>query len=317
MDSSSIIENKSIAQGLWQNKSVGYKLAMLLLMAVASTFLFYFLAIVAIAPLFGINLLANPYILSNVDDINVINALKVVQVFNQIGLFIAPVIAFAYLCNKNIVSYLQLSTQTKPVIYVLTVLLMMAALPVINLLGELNNHLSLPSSLKFIEDWMRTSEKDAAKLTDAFLQMNSPLSLIINLVIIALLAGLGEELLFRGVLQRLFTESFKNKHIAIWVSAIIFSAIHMQFFGFFPRMLLGALFGYLLIWSNNLWVPILAHFTNNACAVIISYLTQKGVVNESVETVGAQSSDYIIAGVGLAITSFLLYFIHKKLKTSL
>lgn len=317
MDSSPIAENNTISQGLWHNKPVGYKLGMLLLMALASTFLFYFLAIVAIIPLCGVNLLANPSALSNLDDANVINAFKVIQVFNQLGLFIVPVIVLAYLVNKNIGAYLQLKTKTKPAIYVITILLMIAALPVINLLGELNNQLSLPSSLKFIEDWMRQSEQQAARITEAFLQMDSPVSLIINLIIIAFLAGLGEELLFRGALQRLLGEWFKNKHIAIWLSAIIFSAIHMQFFGFFPRMLLGALFGYLLLWSNNLWIPILAHFTNNACAVIVSYLTQKDVVSESAETIGAQPSDYLIAGVGVVLTSALLYFIRKKLKENI
>ena len=84
----------------------------------------------------------------------------------------------------------------------------------------------------------------------------------------AVAAGITEEFLFRGALQRIIGKWTYNHHIIIWSAAIIFSTFHMQFFGFLPRMLLGAYFGYLLYWTRNIWIPVFAHFVNNAIAVI-------------------------------------------------
>src|SRR5690606_9694418 len=100
-------------------------------------------------------------------------------------------------------------------------------------------------------------------------------ALAINLLMIAIIPAIGEELLFRGGIQNIFYKWFKNPHIAIWAAAILFSAIHVQFYGFIPRMLLWALFGYLLVWGKSIWYPIIGHFINNGSAVVTAFIYQQ------------------------------------------
>jgi membrane protease YdiL (CAAX protease family) len=118
---------------------------------------------------------------------------------------------------------------------------------------------------------------------------------------IGIIPAIGEELLFRGVIQRIFTEWTKNIHWGIWISAILFSALHLQFYGFVPRAILGAIFGYLLVWSGNLWLPVLAHFINNTVAVIAYYFYGEGILSVDPDKIGT-NSEYHIA----IIISFLL-----------
>ena len=134
---------------------------------------------------------------------------------------------------------------------------------------------------------MKASEEQAAALTEAFLKMSTPGELIFNLFMIALIPAIGEELLFRGIVQNIFSRWLKNNHAAVWFTAILFSAMHMQFYGFIPRLMLGAMLGYLLVWSGNLWWPIIAHFVNNAAAVIFSYLFQNKFIDLDPDTIGS------------------------------
>ena len=112
------------------------------------------------------------------------------------------------------------------------------------------------------------------------LDINTIPQLLFCLLVVGLMAGLSEEMLFRGAMQRTMQDSRLGAHTAIWVTAIVFSAFHMQFFGFLPRMLLGAWLGYLFVWTRSLWVPIIAHTLNNSTVVVMSYLAGKGVVPE-------------------------------------
>jgi len=123
---------------------------------------------------------------------------------------------------------------------------------------------------------------------------------------------LGEELLFRGVVQRILTEMTRNHHWGIWLSAALFSALHLQFFGFIPRLLLGAIFGYLLVWSGSLWLPILAHFVNNAGAVIALWLSGKGVISPAVEEFGAGMEYWYYALPSLVIGALVLWAIRQQ-----
>lgn len=148
---------------------------------------------------------------------------------------------------------------------------MVVSTPFLSWIIELNEGMSLPDFMAGIEQWMRTSELQAADLTKAFLTFDGIGSLIYVLIIVAIVPAVGEELLFRGVLQKIFIQWTKNPHRGIWITAILFSALHMQFFGFFPRLLLGVLFGYIFYWSKSLWLPILGHFINNGSVVLLSY----------------------------------------------
>ena len=137
-----------------------------------------------------------------------------------------------------------------------------------SLTGLLNKQMELPSFMEPIESWMRSQEETTEQLTLKLLAGGGIITLFFNLIVIAVAAGITEEFLFRGALQRIIGKWTYNHHIIIWSAAIIFSTFHMQFFGFLPRMLLGAYFGYLLYWTRNIWIPVFAHFVNNAIAVI-------------------------------------------------
>ena len=104
-------------------------------------------------------------------------------------------------------------------------------------------------------------------------------------------------------MQKLIDEKWQNHHIAIWVTAIIFSAIHLQFFGFFPRMLLGAFFGYLLVWSKSIWLPIYAHFLNNSMAVVAAYMLNINLTNEEIDQVGTTEG----GSIWVAVISVVLF----------
>ncbi|HYK76956.1 MAG TPA: CPBP family intramembrane glutamic endopeptidase [Daejeonella sp.] len=208
---------------------------------------------------------------------------KLLQIASSTGMFVVPALVFARLENKNWRDYLQLN-RVSGILLLFTVLLMFGSTPLLELSVELNKGMKLPSFLQNLEIWMQNKEAQMADLTRQLLIMKSLPVLLVNLLMLAVLPAFGEEFIFRGCLQRIFTRLTHNYHLAVWISAIIFSAIHVQFYGFFPRMLLGALFGYLLVWSKSLWLPILAHFVNNATAVITAYVyQQKGLPLEKLE----------------------------------
>jgi len=145
------------------------------------------------------------------------------------------------------------------------------------------------------------------EFTLKLVNVHSISDLLFNFLLIAVIAGLGEELFFRGILQKIFSE-WRNAVLAIWLAAFVFSAIHLQFYGFFPRMLLGAFFGYLLYWSGNLWLPILAHTINNGLAVIFYYLKFNGYQVVDIDTIGTNETVYlgVISAVLTAICIILL-----------
>jgi membrane protease YdiL (CAAX protease family) len=170
--------------------------------------------------------------------------------------------------------------------------------------------MTLPAFLEPLEQWMKTSEEEAKLLTEKFLSLTTFDGLIINLLLMAVLPAIAEELTFRGVLQNLFTVS--NLHIAIWCSAVLFSAVHLQFYGFLPRMLMGALFGYMLVWTGSLWTPILMHMTNNAMAVILYFVAQRADWDmEKVDAIG--TSDTLWLGiVSMVMTIIGIYAFRRS-----
>ena len=156
----------------------------------------------------------------------------------------------------------------------------------------------LPDVLKGIEQWMRKMEDEGAKTTAAILKMKSIGDFLITLFIIAIVPAICEEFLFRGALQRTFSRWIKNPHVAIWISAIIFSTIHFQFYGFFPRLLLGAAFGYIYFWTGSLWYTIFAHFLNNGFAVGMAWYFQKNNLPlNNDEEIPIQWYGYIISAI--------------------
>jgi uncharacterized protein len=279
-----------------------------------SFLLFLALSVIAAIPIFGLDAVMNMASLSDLSNPDTLRLLKFFQVVQSFGLFIIPPFILASMFNHSIADYLFLDRKVTSVSTLLVIALIFFALPVINFTGELNNQMHFPEWASGVEDWMKNAEERAEELTKAFLKVENIGGLLFNLFMIALLPAIGEELLFRGVIQRIFTEWTKSHHWGIWMSAIIFSALHIQFYGFIPRMLLGVLFGYLLVWSGSMWLPIIAHFFNNAFAVIAMYLIDRGIINPDLEEIGAGDESYYAAFLSLGIVILLILLIRKDNK---
>lgn len=279
--------------------------------ALASLVIFSFLSLVAIYLIFNINPVTNPGIISEFNDPAAIPVMKLIQLFNAVGLFLVPPLIFMRLTADEALHFNRIKYPPF-IFYALTVVLMISALPMINFLAEINERINLPESLSGIESWMKEKEEMSQRLVEAFLKVSTIPALFYNLLLMAIIPGVGEELLFRGVLQRLFNRWFKNHHTAIIFTAVLFSAVHMQFYGFIPRMLLGVLLGYLLVWSGSLLAPMLAHFINNALAVIMYYFINTGKIPKEVEEVGTHEDALYYNLSSFIIVSILLLILYRN-----
>jgi len=238
-----------------------------------------------------------------------INDQKSMQLIISLFSFLIPPVILGYMWyNKPMEAY---SLNRKPSIkmVILAVLLIVALSPGINLLSYLNEQIGLPEFMKGIEQYFKDLEALAATLTEQMLKMNSTGDLLVNLFVMAVVPAFCEELYFRGTLQNIFSEN-RNKHAAIWIVAIIFSLIHFQMYGFIPRMILGALLGYLLVWSGSLWVPVIAHFTNNALAVLVSGFGQGNEQVKALEEIG-KSETYLYGIISIIISALIIREIYK------
>jgi membrane protease YdiL (CAAX protease family) len=175
-----------------------------------------------------------------------------------------------------------------------------------------NSSVNFPDLLKDFEKWAREKEDLAAQMTEFLTKFDSIWQLIIAMVVIAVLPAIGEEIVFRGLIQQQLVKATRNIHVAIWVAAILFSAIHFQFFGFIPRVLLGALFGYLYYWSGNLWMAIAAHFVNNGVSVLALYFYQRGTLQFNLDTPEAAPVSVVMMSV--VLTGVLLYYFYHYFK---
>lgn len=221
------------------------------------------------------------------------HSLKVLQVAQALGLFVVPYILYRWLLDQPTYS-LRLKASSWPMLLVFGIA-MVASLPMINFLAEWNMGLTLPDALSSVQSWIEAREKDVERLLEVFLVMETPWHLVMNLLLIAFIPAVSEELLFRGTLQPLVFRMVKNEHAAIWLTAFLFSFFHMQFLGFFPRMLLGAVFGYAAHWSGSLLLPMVGHLINNGVAVLIAYFIGLEALNPDVETLGANEGQWMMA----------------------
>jgi uncharacterized protein len=196
------------------------------------------------------------------------------------------------------------------------VIIIFAAVPFINYILELNMQLRLPEFMKPVEDWIYNTEQQAERVTHAYLRADTISVLLFNIFMIAVIPALGEEFMFRGVILRILNDWSRNTHVAIWVSAILFSFIHMQFLGFFPRMILGVLFGYMVVWSGSVWPAVVAHFVNNAAAVIFFYLFQHQFTDGTLENIGKGSAGIYFAALSIIVTLGLMWMFRKKANTA-
>jgi membrane protease YdiL (CAAX protease family) len=263
--------------------------------------------------LWGVNLFENTSALSDYENENVVQMNRVLLFFQHLGLFVVPAIVFARLSSVAWKKYLGFRF-IMPRIAIASALVIIAALPLINVMAWFNEGLALPESLSSLEEVFAGMEETAQKLTAAIAGTGSVSSLMVNIIVMALLPALGEEMIFRGLMVPIFRKWTGNVHVAVWLSAFLFSAMHFQFYGFIPRFLLGALLGYLFVWSKSIWAPIIAHFANNALALILLFMMARGSISEDLDSFDPDFSDWLLVGISAIAVGGLIFYITKYSK---
>lgn len=283
------------------------QLLFLMLYAIAGVFVFAAIGFIIAIAIYGPSLFTNTAWLTGTDE-KYIPALKIILTAQQLGLFLTPAILLAITEGKKPNHFYGMKIPKANTLFIV-ILIMLASTPAMGFINELNQQMHLPNFLKGVENWMRKMEDDGMVTTIAILKMNNISGFLINLTVIAVVPAICEEFIFRGGLQRTFLRVFKNPHVAIWTSAIIFSTIHFQFFGFFPRLLLGAAFGYIYFWTGSIWYAVIAHFLNNGFAVAMAYYFQKNnlPINQD-ENMAVSWYVYLIS----AILTIALFWLLKK-----
>jgi membrane protease YdiL (CAAX protease family) len=236
--------------------------------------------------------------------------MMVAQGISSVISFIVPGLLFWYAVEKK--TFADLSFRKLPPYYIfgLVVVIQLLFSPFSGFLQSINEKVTLPSALKGLEEIMKSLEESAKVLTGFLTKFDTHLEFFSALLVIAVTAGIGEELIFRGLIQRKLLLITNNPHAAIWIAAAIFSAIHFQFYGFLPRLVLGALMGYLYYYSGNIWIPIFAHIFNNGLAVILMHLVNQKKISPEIEKLDTVPMPYVI--ISSVLCAGLLYIFKKK-----
>jgi uncharacterized protein len=251
----------------------------------------------------GLNINGIMSILQNGGITDDIGLLQMIIGINQLSMFIVPaLITFLMVDRLGWLHTYKLSFRPNIIIIALGILTIICSLGLVGYSNELNKLVHLP-------DWMKSMNSNAEALINALISKNNPIHFIINLILIGIIPGVGEELVFRGIIQTNLYKIFKNPHIAIWVAAIIFSALHLQFDGFLPRMFLGAILGYLYYYSKNLWVSMAAHAANNSLALIFYTFFKDSKIKFDPED--SSNATWYMALISIVLVSTLLFYVRK------
>ena len=255
--------------------------------------------------------LLSPFIPSARDQALTIAALQAILVF------VLPAFVAAYYRGEKPISSLSLGNPPTWKGIGGVILVFILGMPFLNQTIYWNSQLSLPESMFALETAMREMEKQAMQTTEILLSARTLGGMLAGVLIIGLLTGFGEELFFRGAFQKILGEGSKKKWIAVWISALVFSAMHFQFYGFIPRLLLGAFFGYLLVWSKTIWLPVIAHAIDNSSVIVTSWICGENKADtNSIEMWGVSDAGFpLMATISAILTIGLLIYGHRFLFT--
>jgi len=238
------------------------------------------------------------------------NLLKLLQIGSSIGLFLLPALFFSFMHNENPLRSLQVLVLPKITLLFLAVGVVIFAAPFIINMTELNQKMQLPSYLSSLEQYLKDTEMQSEQMLKRLLVMNSHFDFALNMLMLAIIPAVCEEIFFRGALQPLLTRLYGNVHIAVIMSAMIFSFIHFQFYGFLPRMILGMVLGYMFVWTNNLWYSIIAHLLNNGLQVLALFLYQKKAISYDIESSATPEPLFVLGTTFLMF--YTLWLFHRK-----
>lgn len=280
-------------------------------LVIAMALFFSLISILIIKLAYGMNMPDINTLSGNLENPRYVAALKTLQIISQLGIFVLPPFIFAFLTQSSVSAYFKFTQPENPATSLWAIVAVFTLIPLVGILAQWNMSIDLPESMSRIEQWMKNSEEQNRGIMEAFLNTSSATGLLVNLFMIAVLPAIGEELLFRGVVQQLFRRMIRNGHIAIILTAILFSAFHMQFFGFFPRFLLGLALGYAFYFSGNIWMPILMHFVNNAFSVVAAYYYYTDRIQINYNEIGYTDNTLLVL-LSILLTIYVFYRIRKN-----
>ncbi|GIR13232.1 MAG: hypothetical protein CM15mP23_18070 [Cryomorphaceae bacterium] len=281
------------SKGIWASKSYSSLLYFFPILILSGLLLSHIIGIFICHFLFDVSFFSSTQDIYDPENKKLIDAMKLFQFFNAIGVFIIPSILFLHFRGKSFYTYLKINPSVCFKRLLSIFIMALAMIPVANFLGTINTKLPLPEFLSFLNE----IEAQTLLITEQFLNMDTYIDLFLMLGLIGFVAAVSEELLFRGVLQNLFHEWFGSPHIAIWLSAFLFSVIHLQYHAILPRFVLGALIGYVYVSSGNLISSMLLHFFYNSSLLVITFFIQHGGIDSSWQEVGEEGLMLVLISV--------------------
>jgi membrane protease YdiL (CAAX protease family) len=294
-------------QSYLKTRPVWIQLLLFVGMAMGILMIFSLIGMSILSSMTGINMFdvsdtskwnANPKMLTYV------RGMLLLQFF---GLFVIPSLLFAYFSDPKPLRYLGLKKPVKPIYWVLGIASLLIAIPLVEYTGLLNRQVNFGG----LQQWMQSMEDEAMQQIKFMLGKHTISELVTNIIFISLFAGIGEELFFRGVLQRLFIKAFKNPWMGIIVTAFLFSALHVQFFGFIPRFLLGILLGAVYWYSGSLLTAIVAHFLYDAFFIVWAYF-QPQIIEDTQGTIANGSMQIMLALISTVLVLLIIWLMKKN-----
>ena len=287
---------------LFDNKKLIIKPAASLVL-LFSLFLFMLIAVSLITQLLG-----------SLTD-NTAAILRISSVLQNVLVFILPAVATAMLSTRFPATLLAIDKFPSGKFILLSIAALIVSIPLMNSIIDWNQNIALPESFSQFNEYMQQLEKGAEKAVNDITSGNTVGTLIMSILIVGIFTGLGEEIFFRGGLMRLFScIKGMSPHVAIWLTAFLFSALHMQFLGFVPRMLLGVFFGYLTFWSGSLWLPIMIHALNNSILVTTDWINNRGGSQIDVNSIGLGDNALVLNIASIILTLIVFYALYKQSK---
>ncbi|MBC5774469.1 CPBP family intramembrane metalloprotease [Pontibacter sp. KCTC 32443] len=290
-----------------------YVLLLLIAFMIGGYFVGSFIFAILASAVFNIGIMEMPEIATDpASHPNGRNIMLMLQgVIQFLSFVVAPLFLLRVLKYK-IDPYLNWKMPVAPLLVLLAGVLMIVIMPANSIIIHWNADMHFPDFLREFEQWARAKEDELAELTKMIANFDSVPKLLVGLLVIAVIPAIGEELVFRGILQKQLHRWTGNPHVAIWIAGLVFAAIHVQFFGFVPRAILGALFGYLYFWSGRISVPIVAHFFNNGFTVFMLYLQQTGAADIDVESTDPMEWYSIL--ISVILSAGLLYYLYNEFR---
>ncbi len=238
-----------------------------------------------------------------------LNAMRILQAGYAIGAFLLAGLAanrFLGFSNLNLLNF-----NPTPVQWALSFAIPVAALPAVMFLGWLNENIPFPSPVEHWREFLLAKDAEGIEMMMRLLAQNTGSDFIFNLLLIAVLPAIAEEFFFRGYLQRVLQGKW-NIHLAVWITAAVFSLFHLQYSGFLPRLILGAALGYVFVWSKSLWPSIILHFINNAAAVVAVFYFGADMMSQDPAELAGDTSFFSSAFFSVVLTVFLLFAFYKS-----